>query len=86
MFLKDKNKQSKNISDKISGVIFTILVWSLNGAGVVTELVINMRDDRPGLLADILITMTTFLTTLRCTANISLEKILQGTALIHHKV
>ena len=61
MFLKDKNKQSKNISDKISGVIFTILVWSLNGAGVVTELVINMRDDSPCLLSDIRITMTNIL-------------------------
>ena len=58
MFYEDKNKQ--NISDKISGVIFTIFVWSLNGAGVVTELVINMRDDSPCLPSDIWITMTTF--------------------------
>ena len=73
MFLKDKNKQSRNISDKISGVIFTIFVWSLNGAGGATGLVIKMRDDSPALLSDILITMTTFFTTLHYTGTTTLH-------------
>ena len=34
MFLKDKNKQSKNISDTISGVIFTIFAITMDDCGM----------------------------------------------------